>query len=381
MLDKILQNRGCAKIILTRNPLESYVSRKIAAETGQWRLGDLKDARSAKITFDKDEFDAMLNDVKAFQLHLQRGLQASGQTAFYISYEDIQDIEVLNGLAAFLGVRDERTKTVQKTKVQNPAKLEDKVNNFSEMVSDLSGIDHFNLSNTPNFEPRRGPAVPTFVAATGAPLLYMPLRGGPVEEVSQWLETLGDDAGLLEGFTQKSLRKWKRSAKNHRSFTVAPHPVARLHRAFCEGIVQTGAGAFGEIREQLRTTYKLPLALEGGEYTLNAHREAFILFAKFVEGNLNGQTSIRVDGSWASQTEVLKGFADFATPDLIVREDTFEADLAYLARSVGLDDVELPQLAPDAPYALADIYDEDVEAAVRSAYQKDYMSFGFKSWA
>ena len=34
----------------------------------------------------------------------------------------------------------------------------------------------------------------------------------------------------------------------------------------------------------------------------------------------------------------------------------------------------------DAPVALADYYDADVEAAVRAAYQRDYMMFGFGAW-
>jgi hypothetical protein len=378
MMMPMLTDPRCAKIILTRNPLESYVSRKIAGATGQWRLGDLKDARSAKIEFDRVEFESMLDAVKGFQMRLLRGLQTSGQTAFYISYEDVQDISVINGLAAYLGVDQQLPKTIQKTKVQNPAGLEDKVLNYPEMVSDLSSIDHFNLSNTPNFEPRRGPAVPTFIAAKGAPLLYLPVRGGPEVAVSQWLAQLGvEDTGLIEGFSQKTLRQWKRSSKGHRSFTVVSHPVVRLHRTFCRHIVSQNKNTFGEIREQLRTTYKLPLPIKDGDYSLAQHREAFIKFAEFVKGNLSGQTSIRVDGGWASQSEVITGFADFALPDHILREDELTATLPNLVTGYA---AEVPQQPADAPYALGSIYDADVEAAVRAAYQKDYMLFGFKSW-
>jgi len=34
---------------------------------------------------------------------LLKVLQTSGQTAFYISYEDLQSVEVMNGLARYLG--------------------------------------------------------------------------------------------------------------------------------------------------------------------------------------------------------------------------------------------------------------------------------------
>ncbi|WP_417250152.1 nodulation protein NodH [Celeribacter sp.] len=387
ILDRVLKDRTCAKIILTRNPLESYVSRKIAGATGQWRLGDLKDARSAQVRFDKAEFTEMLDEVKAFQIHLQRRLQTSGQTAFYINYEDIQDIEVVNGLARYLGVTEERNKTNTKTKVQNPSSLKDKVVNYDEMVADLASVDHFNLSNTPNFEPRRGPAVPTYVAAADAPLLYQPVRSGPTKVVKAWMAAL-DGVGvedLRSGFTQKSLRNWKRNAKQHRSFTVISHPVVRLHRAFCRHILSTGPECYNEIRETLRTTYSLPIPageVTADNYSKAQHRAAFIGFAGFIKGNLNGQTSIRVDGAWASQSEVIKGFAEFSLPDMVLREETLVRDLAWLAEAARVKKAPAPEsLSADQPFALNDIYDNDVEKAVKAAYQRDYMIFGLKPYA
>jgi hypothetical protein len=56
VLDRVLPDPRIAKVLLTRNPLDSYVSRKIASETGQWRLTDLKHAKPRKITFDEAEF-------------------------------------------------------------------------------------------------------------------------------------------------------------------------------------------------------------------------------------------------------------------------------------------------------------------------------------
>src|SRR6056297_3573060 len=38
VLERVLPDPRIAKVILTRNPLDSYVSRRIASETGQWRL-------------------------------------------------------------------------------------------------------------------------------------------------------------------------------------------------------------------------------------------------------------------------------------------------------------------------------------------------------
>ena len=44
----------------TRNPVDSYVSRKIAQATGQWKLTNAKHARSEQAVFDAAEFEAHL---------------------------------------------------------------------------------------------------------------------------------------------------------------------------------------------------------------------------------------------------------------------------------------------------------------------------------
>lgn len=382
VFEAALKDRRCAKIILTRNPIESYVSHKIATATGQWRLGDLKNAKSAKITFVLSEFEKMLRNLQAFQLRILNGMQTSGQAGFYISYEDIQSLDVLNGLARFLGVDAPKDATNTRTKVQNPAGLRDKVVNYDEMITALGDVDHFNLGRIPNFEPRRGPNVPRYVAAGKSPLLYMPIKGGPEVQVHAWLEALDNEA-TITGFSQKTLRQWKRKNARHRSFTVVRHPVARLHSVFCEYILSDSPQAFTEIAQTLRTTYKLPLpnGAPGKGYDHDAHRAAFIGFAEFIKGNLGGQTSIRVDPAWATQSETLQGVSQFGLPDLVIREEDLAGDLAHMAGSVGLKKLpSLPEAAADQPFALKDIYNEAVEAAVKAAYQRDYMMFGYKPW-
>ena len=170
ILEKTLNDPRCGKVVLTRNPVDSYVSRKIAGATGQWRLSDMKNAKTAQIEFDRQEFESHLDRLQQFQLRLMHGLQVTGQTAFYIAYDDLRDLDVLDGLAAYLGVVHKKDHASKRTKVQNPAPLEDKVVNFDEMQAALARIDRFDLTRTPNFEPRRAAAVPSYVAAASAPL-------------------------------------------------------------------------------------------------------------------------------------------------------------------------------------------------------------------
>lgn len=386
VLDIVVNDPRCAKIVLTRNPVESYISWKIAKATGQWKLTNVKHARAQTVSFDPAEFESHLEALQAFQVTLLNGLQKTGQTAFYVAYEDLQDVAVMNGLAEYLGCRSQLEELDSSLKKQNPSPMSDKVGNFDKMEDALARLDRFNLNRTPNFEPRRGAAVPGYMAAPKSPLLYLPIRSGPEAAVESWLAGLDDSSpdGLVSGFTQKTLRQWKRQRPGHRCFTVVRHPVARAHAAFCDKILSTAEGSFVEIRRTLKTQFKLDLpdTMPDVSYGRREHRAAFLGFLAFLKANLAGQTTLRVDGNWASQAQILQGFAEFALPDLILREDRLGEDLAILAAQIGKK--TMPQIAEVTdPHAeqLKDIYDEEVETAAREVYQRDYMTFGFDAYA
>jgi hypothetical protein len=383
VLDLILPDPRVAKIILTRNPIESYVSRKIAAATGQWKLTNVQHAKTGTVRFNASEFEDHLDRLQAFQVRLMNALQRSGQTAFYVDYEDLHDLEVANGLAAFLGVPARLTGLDKKLKKQNPEPLDDKVLNFAEMESALARLDRFNLTRTPNFEPRRGPAIPTFVAAPDSPLLYLPIKGGPDVAVRGWLSALDGGKAPVEGFVQKTLRAWKSARPGHRSFAVLRHPLARAHAAFCDKILATGPDTYPEIRDNLRRTFHLPVPEEavGPDWSDSDHRSAFLVFLAFLRANLSAQTAIRVDPFWASQQAVLQGMAGFSLPDMILREDSLAAGMAALAHQIGRDDAPAPSPNTD-PHAarLVAIYGPAIESAARDACARDYAAFGFGDW-
>ena len=380
----VLEDPKCAKIILTRNPLDSYVSLKIAAQTGQWKLSDMKQRRSATITFNRDEFLTHLEAKQAFQLDILKGMQVSGQTGFYVAYEDIGDVDVLNGMARFIGSSERIDSTPNSVKKQNPSELEDKVTNYDQMVKDLASIDHFALSNTPNFEPRRGPGVPGFYLAAEAPLLFIPVAASPKASVLDWLAALDgvDVEDLQTNLAQKILRQWKRGHPGHRSFTVLRHPLERAHRVFCEYILPKRDDNFSDPRKVMRNKYGVAVPNQGDMdgYTKIEHRAAFAKFLKFLKGNLAGQTSIRIDAVWATQSALLQGAAGVVLPDAILREDELSDGLNALAASLGEETVLIHNEPEIGPFSLADIYDDELEKLARAAYRKDYISFGFGRW-
>lgn len=383
VIDEILDDPRCAKIILTRNPADSYVSWKIAQATGQWKLTDGKNRRDGLAVFDPDEFVAHLGALQDFQVKILNALQRTGQTAFYIGYEDMQDVDVINGVAKFLGVDEKIDRIATNLKKQNPEPIEDKVQNFDKMSDALAQLDQFNLSRTPNFEPRRGANVPDFIAAQGAPLLFMPIKGGPSDHVRKWLGNLGDERrGLIGQFSQKSLRQWKRGHRGHRSFTVVRHPLERAHDVFCRHILADD-GLFPKIRKTLRKRYKLPLPDTPYDlaYDIGEHHDAFVGFLKWLQKNLAEQTSVRIDQHWASQSHIVQGFGNFALPDVIIREQDMNEELLWLCSKVGVESSKLPEReTPAGKYSLADIYDQELEKTAQATYSRDYMVFGFDKW-
>ena len=385
VFDEIIEDQRCAKIVLTRNPVDSYVSWKIAQATGQWKLTDMKAQKVAQAVFDADEFSAHLDALQQFQITLLNRLQTSGQTAFYVAYEDLQSVEVMNGLARYLGVDEQLEGLDKNLKKQNPSPISAKVSNYDEMLEALARLDRFDLTRTPNFEPRRGPNVPSYVAAATSGLIYLPIKSGPQDQVLDWLAALDGvpREALRDKMSQKELRQWKRKMRGHRGFTVLRHPALRAHDAFCRHILTTGEGSYRQLRNTLMRRYKVPLPKDGpdAEYDREAHRAAFVAFLKFLKGNLAGQTSIRVDAAWCSQAQAIAGFGAFCLPDRILREEELASELPALAAGQGHATVPaVPQMVEPGPFTLGDIYDDEIEALTAEAYQKDYMTFGFSRW-
>ncbi|MCY4180608.1 MAG: nodulation protein NodH, partial [Litoreibacter sp.] len=377
VLDYVLQDRSCAKIVLTRDPLESYVSLEIARETGQWKLSDISKRKEAKVTFNLDNFQRHLETRNGFLSEIRTVLQRTGQTGFYLGYSDVGEIDVLNGLARYLGSEEEIKTVSKKTRKQNPSSLSEKVTNFAEMVEVLSTFDRFGTHRSYDFEPQRGGGVPNYVAASAPPLLYMPVANGLEGRLTEWLADLSDDA-LQTEFSQKSLRHWKKQNPGFRSFTVLRHPLPRAYQAYCDCVLTPADARLEELSDLLCKRYNV---VQPDQNDSASVKDSFSQFLSFLKGNLAGQTSLRVEPCWASQTALLDGISSVQAPDFVFREEQMSRDLTRLVVDFDRTPPNLPQSASGATIALADIYDERLEKACFQAYRKDYFAFGFSEWS
>ncbi|MFH5776713.1 sulfotransferase family 2 domain-containing protein [Paracoccus sp. NGMCC 1.201697] len=372
VFDAIMDDRACAKIILTRNPVDSYVSTALARATNQWKLNETETPIPAAARFEPEEFRQVASEVEEFQLRIQHRLQVTGQSAFWLGYEDLRDTGVMTGLLHWMGRTDlEKVAPASDQVPQNPRELSEKVSNFQEMQTALSELDPFMLRRIPNFEPRRGPAVPSFLAAeAGKGLVFMPIKGGPGDRISAWLRQIGEVTGDLN---QNSLRQWKRDHTGHRSFTVLRHPLRRAWSAF-EALLQ---GGNAELRDLMRQVHRVALPREEDlpDLTDSRRAELFETFLDFLRRNVNGQTSLPTHPGWASQAEVLSGFSRFGAPDMVLRESDLEREIGWLASSVGIRQAPaLPQATERFPEFLND---QKLRGAAKRAYLRDYVAYGF----
>ena len=375
VFDMAVDDVDCAKVILTRNQLESYVSWKIAMESDQWWLANTKHLKTVRPTFDLTEFRTRIDALQQFQLRLLRRLQETGQTAFYIDYDDVLDLKVLNGLAAFLDVPGRLLELDYRFKKQNPEPLIEKVANPAEMQAGLAQLDWFNLTHTPHFEPRRPAAVPQYVVSQAVPLLFMPVKCAGEGQVRKWLQAFG---AVENGHDRQTLRKWREAMPGQRSFTVLRHPLARAHAAFSDFVTKEW---MPELRPYLKRVHKYQLPPKGQGYAHAAdYREGLVVFLELIKHILAGRTELKLPLHCATQGAILQGFGSVQPPDIVLREDRLHSGLAYLCAELGIDCPSLPP-SPEKPlFDLADIYGPDLETAARAAYARDYTGFGFGDW-
>jgi hypothetical protein len=375
VFDLVMADRTCAKIVLTRNQLESFISWKIAKESDQWWLANTKHLQTVRPTFSLDEFNARNDTLNQFQAKLTRALQTLGQTAYYIDYDDIRDLDVLNGLAAFLGVAARIDGLNFRFKKQNPEAIVEKVANPLEMQKQLATVDWFNLHHVPNYEPRRLPAVAQYMASTGVDLLYMPIKCGPDHRIKKWLQSYGP---MLESFDRQTLRHWKSAHPGQRSFAVLRHPLERAYTAWCDLIAKEW---MPELRPYLKRVHKFALPPKGKPFgDVEEFRTGFMVFLELIKHIQAGRTELRVMPQIASLGATIQGFALLQSPDVLIHEDKLAEGLDYLCADLGIAAKPIPETADNRPYALSDIYAPDMEAAAREAYWRDYAGFGFDNW-
>ena len=391
VLEAALKDRFCAKIILTRDPVESFVSLQIALETQQWLVSDIAHRKEAQIHFDLDEYATYLKDRTAFYERISSSLALTEQPFFEIDYSQLTDVQNINRLAAFIGDRAGKDALSEPIKRQNPGALAHKISNIEEV---RAALDAPSLQERP--PPKLTPILESGTDLSRAyfcrknPLIFGPVPAVPDKGVRKWLEAQ-EQRAPENGFSAHRFAEWKEQHKGSTFISVVRHPVLRAYNAFMLKIFATNADGYLTIRQDLENQFGLFLpqgdiaadqgrqVLEKSGYGVEAHRISFKLFLIFVAANLGGETKIRQDGKWQLQTEILRRYRILHPEAIVLKEETLRLGLKYVHNRLNLPPVYNWRNEPEAPFAfpLSEIYDAEVESLAHAVYKQDYDELGY----
>lgn len=380
MIDHIARDPSCAKIILRRSAIDSFVSLNIARETGQWMLTNEENRRLVKITFDATEYEPYRDELDAYYAMIRRKMRLAGQTPFEVSYGELRDLEILNGAATFIGAKRLLTATPQKIQRQNPVAWADKVTNPQDMqpyLADGSGTGG-DVQLPPRFS-----ALDELVASRGFSLIYAPVAGAGAESVRRFIRKAEGVAGvggkpLATGLKDAHIARRRR--RGGFVFTFLRHPALRAEDVFRRRIVATGEGTFTAVQALLTDQYDAPTQADMARDTA-AQEVGFDAFIAFIGDNLAGRTAMREDPAWAPQTAMLAEYAHEAPPDFIGRCERAEEDGAYVLHRLGVNDATgalVKGFARDlAPEGAGGLVTPRREARLAEIYARDYARLGY----
>jgi len=390
ILEHVIKDDACAKIILTRNLIDSFVSLKLAQKTDQWRMGDVDTKIDAKIDFDWSEFETYLAEHRRFHKSVRRGLQKSGTSALLVDYEDLQNLDTLNGIAKFVGSQKTSGKLKFRSSKQNAYALSEKVANYYQVTDEFKQNARIDFAQWDYFEPAITIQSRAVVLGKNIDLAYLPTRILDGDPISDWIKKLDPEgAAPQSGLGKAQLHTWFKSNQIKFVFTDLEHPVERAYRNFCEFFMFSGAKYAG-IRSLLEKRYDADLlpqdysgrkdakGLTDYRYTAKSQRSNFKAFLKFLKSCLQDQALYQPKPEFSTQSAWLDAHQEWGVPHFIALPHNRVAVFEAIANSLGQ---EAPVLASTPSYynafPLEEIYDLQIEKLTRAAYQRDYRRFGF----
>lgn len=369
--DRVLADPTCAKIILRRNPIDSYVSLEIARQTDQWILGNAVSRKTARIRFEAGAYQRFLDERNGFYGRIDRAIRSNGQVPFELRYEELKDPDILNGLAAWLGIDDRRMSFREPIKRQNPEPLAEKVVNFDDMAAYLAG----------STEAHTGPSRSTvsasskdFLISRSQPVLVAPVPGTARKPLVDWLRAISGLDAFDRGLSPGQMSRWLDEAKGLIALSMVEHPLSRAYRVFQRRIV-AGKQAYPVIREKLAQSYDVPL--QTGNETPEDQARAFEAFLAFLGPNLERQTGLRVDPDWALQSDYIAAVSETVPLSHVIRSNDLPLAANALCAQLGVPAADVTSASHGGGPPLDEILSDRMIALARTAYGPDYRAFGF----
>lgn len=370
----------CAKFVLSRDPIDSFLSLKIARETGQWMLGKESKRKLAKIHFDGTEFEAYRTALESHYRRMRGMIHRSGEAAFEIRYDDLQVLDTMNGAAKFAGSKEEKEQLRQRIRRQNPEQVEDKVENPQDLA---------NYKQAPIAAKEPSPAfsaLDAFTVSRGIELTFAPIPGAGAEAIIAVIAAaermIGKDAKpLVTGLKPQQLER--RRGRGSFVFSFVRNPALRAWDAFQRYILRSDEQVYEDARLVMIRNYGAP-SLPAMTRDPLAQLQGFDAFLAFIADNMAGLTAAVQAPAWMPQSLLLGAYAQEAPPDFVGRLERWDEDLKYILSRLNLpaDDKLFAAMAEDLKILPSDIALEDVMTSARKAklhkiYERDYRRLGY----
>ncbi|MEM0991199.1 MAG: hypothetical protein AAGK00_20220 [Pseudomonadota bacterium] len=326
-----LSDQDCRRIVLRRDPLESYISLKIARSTGQWMIRNARRRMDWRIAFDATEFQAYRLEIRAHYDWITDELARSGQAALWLDYADLTDRDGMERAARHIGSKGQLPCDPPIVR-QNSPHLSDKVSNYAEMCAVLG------LSPEPA-PPSTGRVATDVVDGvklpTRVPLAYAPIEGPGFEAALSFIyrierrafggPSISNSALMISARrreycpTLNSETDIVAQLQGRFAFTVVCHPMERLLSVFDRAVFGPDWQS-SPVRAVLGTMFPdLPRPQAVAETNESALRDLFLAFINLVSEARGGRGPLPLVPAWRDQNDLLRSYTDRIHLDRVVR--------------------------------------------------------------
>ncbi len=370
---RVLRDPACARIVLRRDPLDSFVSLKIAQETDQWMLRNPRRRQTARIRFVASEFGAYRRRHIQHYDQIEAGLRRSGLPALELDYNDLNDPDLPGRLAAYLGLPDGPV-TAPDLVRQNPGGLRGKVINYGEMCAQLGlmpePLDH---------EPLPGPG--DFQVPANLPVALAPVAGPGYLPALAVLHRLEQRTG---GATPLGRGAFMAHALRGDLFPTGPgtgRPTAVLTGNPADRLLwlwhREMRGSDGPAIPHLRARHPaLPTAAEWPNWPIERRRAVFSDFLDLVADALLNRGDLACPAAWRPQAHLLRSLQFSGEDHQVFAADDLETFAAQICNQCSVEPIPRGQLrslaAHDLPgFAADDTLDTALTERARSIHSDD----------
>lgn len=390
VLNFVLSDPRCTKIVLTRDPLESWVSLQIAQKTGQWMLRDPRRRRTAKIRFDGGEFDRFATRQREQLEWVEDRLAWYGKIAIRLDYRDLTNRTVLQEAARAIGSGGTVPRDPPILR-QNPERFCEKVENYSDMCDYLGIVPDLAAPTMPETSPR-------MLRPEGFAAGYAPIPGpalAPAIALMHRIEVRDfgrENLPLPELLARAETRSLQASQqKDSPVFTVTCHPLLRAHAALVHECFGPGWRA-SELRQELVQQYgpmptRRALAHQTDAYSSDLHRTHFSAFLDRIADALAGSGQTHVIPEWVPQSDLLdRHHCGQASVETFHHEE-FCGAARWLTEQMNLQPLPPGQIAgicktgQESLLSPDDIVTPEIEAKVRNLYAADFERFDYAGYS